>query len=218
MTQQNVEALVEKVVRQVVDSIIRQPAENQKLIPIGISARHLHISQEHLEVLFGAGYHLTKWKDLNQPGEFAANETVTVVGPKRRLFESVRILGPTRPFTQVEMSFTDGIFLGIDLPYRLSGNIKQSAPVILIGTKGVLELKEGAIRAARHIHVNPPDAQRLGITDGQKVSVKTSGPLSITINEVIVRIKEGLNLEMHLDTDEANAAGLHLGEKFGILV
>lgn len=212
----NIESIVENVVREVIDSVV--PQQNDRRIPIGISARHLHISQADLEILFGPGYHLTKLKDLYQPGEFAANETVTVVGPKRRLFEKVRILGPTRPFTQVEMSYTDGIYLGLDLPYRISGNIKDSAPVVLIGPKGVLELKEGAIRAARHLHANPQDAARLGITSGQKVSIKTSGPLSVTFNEVTVRVKEGLNLEMHVDTDEANAAGLLKGESVGVLL
>jgi len=211
----NIESVVEKVVREVIDSVL--PSATDRRIPIGISARHLHISQADLETLFGPGSRLTKLKDLYQPGEFAANETVTVVGPKRRLFEKVRILGPIRPFTQVELAYTDGIYLGLDLPYRLSGNIQGSAPVILIGPKGVLELKEGAIRAVRHLHINPQDAARLGVTSGQQVSIKTFGPLSVTFNEVTVRVKEGLNLEMHLDTDEANAAGLQ-GSAFGELL
>ncbi|MBN1349046.1 phosphate propanoyltransferase [candidate division KSB1 bacterium] len=189
-----------------------------RMIPIGVSARHLHITQEHLEQLFGPGYQLTKLKDLNQPDEFAANETVSVLGPKRRIFEKVRILGPVRPATQVELSFTDGIFLGLDLPYRMSGNIKGSAPVALIGPKGVLNLSEGGIRAARHIHINPEDAQRLGVSNGQIVSVKTSGSMSVTFNNVVIRMKAGLNLEMHLDTDEANAAGLHCGDLVGLMV
>lgn len=215
-SKQDVQLTVENIVRKVVDTMCG-PCD-EKLIPIGVSARHLHISQSDLEVLFGPGYQLSKLKDLNQPGEFAAKETVTVIGPKRRVFEKVRILGPTRPFTQVELSYTDGIFLGINLPDRLSGNIKESAPVILMGPKGMLELKEGAIRAQRHIHINPEDAAAWGLADGQKVSVKTRGPLSVTFNEVIVRIKAGLNLEMHLDTDEANAAGLHCGDQVGLLV
>lgn len=211
--------LVEGVVRQVVDMKSAPAAvPGQRVIPIGISARHLHITQADLEKLFGSGYHLTKMKDLNQPGEFAANETVTVIGPKRRVFEKVRILGPTRPATQVELPFTDGIFLGIQLPARISGDIKGSAPITLIGPAGVVELKEGAIRAVRHIHMNPETAAAWGITNGQKVNVKTSGPLSVTFNDVVVRIKENLNLEMHLDTDEANAAGLNSTNTSGILV
>jgi len=216
LSAKNVEQLVERAVRQVVDRVLAT-ADN-RLIPIGISARHLHIKQSDLEILFGPGHQLTNIKDLTQPGEFAAQETVTVVGPKRRLFEKVRILGPTRPFTQVELAYTDGIYLGIDLPHRLSGNVKQSAPIVVIGPKGVLELKEGALRPMRHIHVNPDDAKRLGVTQGQMVSVKTFGDLSVTFNEVIVRIKEGLHLEMHIDTDEANAAGLHTVESVGLLL
>jgi propanediol utilization protein len=172
----------------------------------------MHITQENLERLFGPGYQLTKLRDLNQPGEFAANETLTVVGPKRRLFESIRILGPVRKITQVELSYTDGIYLGLDLPYRLSGDIAGSAPLILIGPKGVLHLSEGAIRAARHIHINPQDSQRLGLENGQKVSVRTVGPASVAFNEVIVREAANLKLEMHIDTDEANAAGLRCGD------
>jgi propanediol utilization protein len=152
-------------------------------------------------------------RDLNQPGEFAANETLTVVGPKRRLFENVRILGPVRAFTQVELSYTDGIYLGLDLPYRLSGRIEGSAPLILIGPQGVLQLSEGGIRAARHIHVSPEEARRLELCNGQKVSVKSLGPMSVTFNNVIIREGENLNLEMHIDTDEANAAGLRCGER-----
>jgi propanediol utilization protein len=171
----------------------------------------MHITQEHLEQLFGAGHELTNIRDLNQPGEFAAQETVTVVGPKRRLFEQVRILGPVRRMTQVELSYSDGVYLGMDLPLRLSGNIKGSAPLILVGPAGVLHLPEGGIRAARHIHVNPDDAARLGLENGQKVSVHSSGPMSVTFNNVVIRMGDNLNLEMHIDTDEANAAGLRCG-------
>lgn len=213
----DITSLVESIVRDVVGSMLPK-GEADRTIPIGISARHLHINQEHLEQLFGTGYQLSKLKDLSQPGEFAANETVTIVGPNRRSYEKVRILGPVRPFTQVELSFTDGIYLGMDLPYRMSGNVKGSAPVILIGPKGVLNLPEGAIRAARHIHINPFDAERLGVTNGQIVSVKTLGPMSVTFNNVAIRVKEGLNLEMHLDTDEANAVGLHCGDRVGLII
>lgn len=206
----DMETLVESVVRDVLSSVT--PSAYSRTIPVGVSARHMHITQENLELLFGTGYQLTKLRDLNQPGEFAANETLTVVGPKRRLFESIRILGPVRKITQVELSYTDGIYLGVDLPYRLSGDIAGSAPLILIGPKGVLHLSEGAIRAARHIHINPRDSQRLGLKNGQKVSVRTVGPASVTFNEVIVREAANLKLEMHIDTDEANAAGLRCGD------
>jgi propanediol utilization protein len=203
-------SLVEAVVREVVSSIL--PGRQDKTVPVEVSARHLHITQKDLEFLFGPGHQLTKLRDLNQPGEFAANETVTVVGPRRRLFEQVRILGPVRKVTQVELSYTDGVYLGMDLPHRLSGNIEGSAPLILIGPQGVLHLQEGAIRAARHIHINPSNAQSLGVENGQMVSVRTAGPMSVTFNNVVIRVGENLNLKMHIDTDEANAAGLRCGD------
>jgi len=207
---------IESVVRQVVDEII--PDVGDRLVAIGISARHIHITQADLETLFGKGYHLTKLRDLNQPGEFAANETLTLVGPNRRIFEKVRILGPVRDHTQVELSYSDGIYLGMDLPHRLSGDIKGSAPLVLIGPKGVLQLPEGGIRAMRHLHTNPQDAERLGVKQGQKVRIKTLGKMSVILNNVVVRIKEGLKLEMHVDTDEANAAGITPENNKGILL
>jgi propanediol utilization protein len=203
--------LVENVVRNVVAELL--PAgDSDPIIPVGVSARHIHVCQEHLEQLFGPGYRLTKLRDLNQPGEFAANETLSVVGPKRRLFEQVRILGPVRKITQVELSYSDGVYLGIDLPHRLSGDIAGSAPVILMGPQRVLNLPEGAIRAARHIHTSPEEAIRLKVEDGQKVSVESSGPLGVRFKNVVVRVGANLNLEMHIDTDEANAAGLRCGD------
>ena len=206
---------VEAIVRRVVDNIL--PETQQRLVPIEVSARHLHIRQEDLEVLFGPGYKLTKLRDLSQPGEFAANETVTVVGPKRRLIEKVRILGPTRKGTQVELSYTDGIYLGIDLPHRLSGDIKGSAPIVLVGPKGVLDLKEGAIRAMRHIHISLEQAQRWGLRAGQKVNVETQGPMRVTFSNAVIRPGENLRTCMHIDTDEANAAGIRTGE-IGVIV
>jgi putative phosphotransacetylase len=207
---------VEGVVREVVEKLV--PDSSERMVPLGISARHVHITQEDLEKLFGPGYQLTKYRDLNQPGEFAANETLTVVGPNRRVFEKVRILGPLRDITQVELSYSDGIYLGIDLPHRLSGDIKGSAPIVLIGPKGVLQLQEGAIRAMRHLHIDPKDAKRLGLTQGQKVAIKTMGKMSVILNNVVVRIKEGLKLEMHVDTDEANAAGVTSENNMGIIL
>jgi len=216
VTGEDLNRLVESVVREVVAEVY-PPAPDSRLIPIGVSARHLHIRQEDLEVLFGEGHQLTRLRDLNQPGEFAAQETVTVVGPKRRLFEKVRILGPVRKITQVELSYTDGIYLGMDLPHRLSGDIEGSAPLVLIGPAGVLNLPQGGIRAARHIHINPADLARLGLENGQKVSVRSRGSMSVTFNNVIIRAGENLKLEMHIDTDEANAAGLRCGDPVELL-
>jgi len=201
---------VEAIVRRVVDNIL--PETEERLVPIEVSARHLHIRQDHLEHLFGAGYQLTKLRDLSQPGEFAANETVTVVGPKRRLIEKVRILGPVRKITQVELSYSDGMYLGIDLPHRLSGDIKGSAPIVLVGPKGVLDLQEGAIRAMRHIHISNDQAQQWGLQAGQKVKVETQGPMKVTFSNVVIRPGANYRLGMHIDTDEANAAGIRTGE------
>jgi len=207
-------ALVESVVREVIGSL---GADRNRTIPVGVSARHMHITQEHFEILFGAGKTLTKLRDLNQPGEFAANETVMVVGPKRRSME-VRILGPTRKRTQIELAYSDGIYLGVDLPHRLSGDIAGTAPLVLVGPAGVVNLKEGAIRAKRHIHINPQDARRLGVENGQIVSVRTTGEMSVTFNNVVIREGEGLNLEIHLDTDEANASGIRCGDPVELIL
>lgn len=210
---QDIAERIESIVRQVVDEVV--PPFGDRTVPLGISARHMHVTDEHLQILFGAGATLTKLRDLTQPGEFAAEETVAVMGPNRRIFGKVRILGPTRAFSQIELAFTDGVYLGMDLPHRISGDIKESAPITVIGPEGVLRLPEGAIRAMRHIHMNPETAQRLGVQNGDKIPVRTHGPASITFNDVVIRIKEGLLLQMHVDTDEANAAGLDPQNAFG---
>jgi propanediol utilization protein len=189
---------VEQAVRHVVD----------RLIPINVSARHMHITQDHLELLFGPGAKLTKLRDLYQPGEFASHETLSVVGPNRRVFERVRILGPVRSMTQVELSYNDGRYIGLDLPARISGDIEGTAPIVVIGPRGTIQLPQGAIRALRHVHMNPSEGARLGLSNGQQVSVKTVGPMGVTFHNVKVRMGETLRLEMHIDTDEANAAGL----------
>ena len=225
----NIALQVETIVREVVDSLLpdrpqisggnRESASpTDRQVPISISARHLHIKQEDLETLFGSGYHLTKLTDLFQPGEFASNETVTIVGPNRRVFEKVRILGPTRKFTQVEMSFTDGRYLGMDLPLRISGDLKGSAPIVIVGPVGVLQLKEGAIRAMRHVHMSDENAVNWGLKNGQSVSIQTKGPIGLTFGNVVVRTGPNLKLEMHIDTDEANAAGLSLENNMGVLI
>lgn len=189
---------VEQAVRHVVD----------RLVPINVSARHMHIRQDHLELLFGAGAQLSKLRDLYQPGEFASNEAVSVVGPNRRVFERVRILGPVRSSTQVELSYNDGRYIGLELPARISGDVEGTAPIVLIGPRGTVQLPQGVIRALRHVHMSPAEGARLGITNGQMVSVKTVGPMGVTFHNVKVRMGDTLRLEMHIDTDEANAAGL----------
>ncbi len=206
---EDLRGIVERLVRDAIAQTMHPGGAMS--VPVNISARHMHVRQDHLEVLFGPGAALTKLRDLMQPGEFAANETVAVLGPNRRTFDQVRILGPVRKITQVELSYTDGRYLGMDLPARMSGDIAGTLPVILVGPKGVVQLPEGVIRALRHIHIGDDDAARLGLRNGQNVSVRAGGVLGATFHRVLVRAGANLVREMHIDTDEANAAGLGTG-------
>ena len=171
------------------------------------SARHVHLSQEHLEILFGKDYVLTKKKDLSQPGQYACEERVTIVGPKKEL-KGVSILGPVRKDTQVELSLTDARSIGVAAPVRESGDIGGSAPCKIIGPQGEIEISEGVIAAKRHIHATKADAEALGVENGQVVSVKidTEGR-SLVFGDVVVRVSDSYALAMHIDTDESNAAG-----------
>lgn len=171
------------------------------------SARHVHLSQEHLEILFGAGYELTKKKDLSQPGQYACEERVTIVGGKKEM-PGVSILGPVRKATQVELSLTDARSIGVAAPVRESGDIAGSGACKIIGPKGEIEITEGVIAAKRHIHATPADAEALGVENGQIVNVKidTDGR-SLVFGDVVVRVSGTYALAMHIDTDESNAAG-----------
>lgn len=172
------------------------------------SARHIHLSREALNILFGEGYELTPKKNLSQPGQFACEERVTVVGPKKEL-AGVSVLGPVRPDTQVELSLTDARSIGITAPVRESGDIAGSAGCKLIGPKGELEISEGVIAAKRHIHMTPDDAAAFGVKDAQIVKVKIpSNGRSLIFDDVVVRVSPKYALAMHIDTDESNAAGL----------
>lgn len=171
------------------------------------SARHVHVTQEHLEILFGKGYELTKKKDLSQPGQFACEERVTVVGPKKEL-SGVSILGPVRPETQVELSATDARSIGIAAPIRESADIAGSGACKLIGPAGEIEISEGVIVAKRHIHLTPADAEELGVQDKQIVWVKLATPeRSAILGDVVCRVSEKYARAMHIDTDESNAVG-----------
>ncbi|HWR08876.1 MAG TPA: phosphate propanoyltransferase [Sporomusa sp.] len=180
-------------------------------IPVGVSNRHIHVSAEHLATLFGQGYSLTKEKDLKQIGEYAAKETVTLVGPKG-IIAKVRILGPVRNFTQIEISRTDGFSLGIAPPLRDSGQIEGSAGIVVVGPMGAVTLRQGVICAARHIHMQAADAQRLKVADGERVTVKLAGPRGGTFDNVLIRVHPNFRLEFHIDTDEANATELKTGD------
>lgn len=180
----------------------------KKTVPIEISARHLHLSQADLETLFGKGYQLTPKKDLSQPGQFACEERVTVVGPKREL-KGVSVLGPVRPSTQVEISMTDARSIGVVAPIRESGDIAGSAGCKLVGPAGEVEIAEGVIVAKRHIHMTDVDAANYNLTDKQVVEVKIeSDGRSATLGDVVVRVSPKFALAMHLDTDEGNAASV----------
>lgn len=180
-------------------------------IPLGVSNRHLHLSAADLAVLFGAGYELTQLKPLSQPGQFAAKETVTVVGP-RGAIESVRVLGPVRKQSQVELLRSDCFRLGIQAPLRESGSLKGSASITLVGPKGTVVLSEGAIVAKRHIHMAPADAAHYGVADGQVVAFRAGGERGLVYDNVVCRVNANFRLEAHLDMDEANAADLKNGD------
>ncbi|MDQ0338727.1 putative phosphotransacetylase [Caldalkalibacillus uzonensis] len=200
MDQTNVQSLVEQVL-----SEYHHGGRNGLTIPIAVSARHVHLSQAHVEALFGAGYQLTHKADLSQPGQFAAEETVIIAGPKGCL-ERVRILGPARGESQVEISRTDAFKLGLNPPLRLSGDIKGSSPVTVIGPKGSVHLSQGLIIAQNHIHMTPEDAAAFNVEHGQCVKVKVKSERPITFENVLIRVSDRYKLEMHIDTDEGNAA------------
>jgi putative phosphotransacetylase len=176
-------------------------------VPVGLSNKHLHLSAVDLEKLFGEGYELTPVKDLKQPGQFAAEEKVDIVGPKGTL-KGVRVLGPVRPETQVEISKTDARLVGINAPVRESGKLDGTPGIKIVGPAGEVELEKGVIVALRHVHLSPDQAKEAGVKDKQIVSIKFDGERGVVFNNVLVRSGEGHEKEIHLDTDEGNAAGL----------
>ena len=209
---------VEFITRLVYDVINQEKKRDSLegfLVPVGVSARHIHLTQKDVETLFGDGYQLTKKKEL-MGGQFASNETDTIVGLKLRAIENVRILGPVRSATQVEISATDALKLGVKAPIRESGDIKGSAPMAVVGPVGVIYIEEGCIIAKRHIHMSPQDAKAAGVMNGQTVSVKAKNTRATVFDEVTVRVDPSYTLEMHIDTDEANAASIKTGDSVAI--
>lgn len=180
-------------------------------VPVGISNRHLHVTQEDLEILFGKGYELTQKKPLSQPGQFASEETVTLIGPKS-IIKNVRILGPVRPQTQVEISRTDSFTLGINPPVRDSGSISATPGIIIEGPKGRVELKEGVIIAQRHLHLHTDEAKELNLNDKDIIAVEFEGERGVIFKNVLVRVSPKFAKDLHLDLDEANAASLSNGD------
>ena len=209
-------ALITKMVLEAVEKQKSSEKEPGYLVPVGVSARHIHLTQEHVEALFGPGYQLTKKKEL-MGGQFASNETVTIVGLKLRAIENVRILGPVRSKSQVEVSATDAIKLGVKAPIRESGNVAGSAPIAVVGPKGAIYLNEGNCPEKRNIHIPPKDAMAAGVHDGDVVSVQAENERGTVFNHVQIRVDDSFTLEMHIDTDEANAAKIATGQTVRII-
>ena len=206
------------LVAEVVKSVMAQYGGSaDDTVPVGVSNRHIHLSSEDLETLFGKGYELTPIKDLSQPGQFACKEQLTIVGPSLRPIEGVRVLGPVRSSSQVEISRTDSFVLKCKPPVRESGDIKGSAPITIIGPKGVVTLKEGCIIANRHIHMSLEEGEQFGLKDGDYVDVEANGERRTMFFDVQVRVNKAFKLEMHIDTDDANAAGIGNGAKVKVI-
>jgi putative phosphotransacetylase len=204
-------SVVEGMVRQLVlERIAKQARPGEPTLMVHASARHMHVSREDLDQLFGPGYELTVERPLYQEGNYAAKEMVTLVGPRSRLISNLRILGPLRSRTQVELAFTDAVTLGLDVPIRLSGDIDGTPGAVLMGPHGIVELKEGVIRAAMHVHMNPGDAAHYGVKHGDEMKLRVGGEAGLTFDRVRVRVGKDFRLDVHMDTDEANACGLHL--------
>ena len=204
--------MIAAIVKNVLNATGGQSPSTDELnaVPVGVSNRHIHLTQTDVEKLFGAGYQLTVAKPL-MGDDFAAKETVTIVGPSLKHIENVRVLGPVRKHTQVEISRTDTFVLRVNPPVRASGDIAGSAPLTIIGPKGVLTIPEGCIIANRHIHMTPADAAARGLKDGDYVDVVTGGERRTRFYDVQIRVSDKFRLEMHIDTDDANAAGIGQG-------
>lgn len=216
---EQIAALVKKVLQgcEVAPDTATESKGAEGDIPVGISNRHIHLTREHVDILFGKGYQLNVQKELSQPGQYACKETLTIIGPSLRPIENVRVLGPERRASQVEISKTDSYTLKVKPPVRESGNIAGSSPITIVGPCGVVTLKEGCIIANRHIHMSPSDGARYGVKDGDTVTVDAIGTRRTRFYDVQVRVSDAFRLEMHLDTDDANAVGLANGSKVKIV-
>jgi putative phosphotransacetylase len=204
---------VERLVRQAVYARASRGSASPRVAPpnplvVNVSARHCHVTQDVLERLFGKRHTLHVHRPLYQTGHFAAEEMVTIIGPRNRMISNLRILGPCRTYTQVELAYSDGIALGFDLPHRLSGNISGSIGAMLMGPAGFYEMPEGVIRAMRHVHMGPDDATHYGVKAGDMMRLKIGGPAALTLDNMLVRIEPSSRLEVHIDTDEGNACDL----------
>lgn len=208
-------AVIEHLVRQTVYRKLGKSlpiaATGPNPLVVNVSARHCHLTQAAVEALFGKGHRLTVHKWLYQEGQFAAKETLTLIGPRSRVISNLRILGPCRNLNQVELSYTDGIALGFDLPLRISGDIQGTLGCMLMGPAGFFEMQEGVIRALRHVHMSPRDAEFYGVKAGDAMRLKIGGPCAIALDRMLVRVDPSFKLEVHIDTDEGNACNLQAG-------
>ena len=225
---ENIEKTIAEIVMQVIEGInaeegksscagCKSPCGSSCEVPVGVSNRHIHLSTKDVETLFGAGYELTPMKELSQPGQYACKETLTIIGPSLRPIENVRVLGPVRGSSQVEISKTDSYTLKVKPPVRESGKIAGSSPITVIGPKGVVTLSEGCIIANRHIHMSLEDGARFGVKDNDYVTADVEGTRRTRWYDVQVRVHKDFRLEMHVDTDDANAVGIGNGCKVKIV-
>ena len=205
-------AVIEHLVRQSVYAKLGKPLPRTAAAPnplvVNVSARHCHLTQDAVEALFGKGHQLQVHKWLYQEGQFAAKETVTLVGPRSRVISNLRILGPCRTLNQVELAYTDGIALGFELPLRISGDIKGTLGGMLMGPAGFFEMEQGIIRAMRHVHMSPVDADYYGVKPGDSMKLKIGGECGIILDRMLCRVDKSFKLEVHIDTDEGNACNL----------
>jgi putative phosphotransacetylase len=205
-------AVVEHLVRQMVYQRLGKPMPRTASAPnplvVNVSARHCHLTQQAVETLFGPGHQLTVHKWLYQDGQFAAKETLTLIGPRSRVISNLRILGPCRTINQIELAYTDAIALGFEIPLRLSGNIKGTPGCMLMGPNGFFEMEEGVIRALRHVHLHPDDAEFYGVKNAEEMKLRVGGPCATMFEKMLVRVDKAFKLEVHIDTDEGNACNL----------
>lgn len=216
-------AQIEKIVLEVLESRQEELFQFDDALSLGynplvvnVSARHVHLNQETLETLFGSDSTLTKYKTLYN-GEFASDQQVNIVGSRNRMITGVRILGPIRSYNQVELSYSDGIFLGLHLPLKISGDHSDTQGCTIVGPKGSIQLRSGVIRAQRHVHMSKEDMKRYDVQDGDMVKLVVGGECGVTFDNVVVRYGEGMKLEVHIDTDEGNACNLQHAERLELI-
>jgi putative phosphotransacetylase len=212
-------SLIERLVREALGEQLGNghaapKATGQPKLVVNVSARHCHVTPEDLEILFGKGHLLKPFKWLYQDGFFAAEETVTMIGPRHRMINGLRILGPCRDHTQVELAFSDALYLGLDIPVRKSGDINNTPGAFLLGPAGMVEMKRGVIRHERHVHMGPADAAYYGVKDGDRLHLRIKSDCSAVLEDLLVRLAPTTKLEVHLDTDEGNACHVAKATQF----